>query len=81
MREQSPFLTFDQCPDGVFHFDGIFFLGPLPPTHEPTEVGVDGDSRNVEGIAQHDVRGLASDAWEFHQIFELVRDLPVVAFE
>ena len=40
----------------------------LPAAHETAEVGVDGQTGDAEGIAEHDERGLAAHAGERDQV-------------
>jgi hypothetical protein len=41
-------------------------------------VGVDGDARDAERVAEDDVRGLAADAGQRHQVDQTAGDLAVV---
>jgi len=43
---------------------GRGLLGPAEASREPADVGVDGDPRDVEGVAEDDVGGLAAYAGE-----------------
>jgi len=44
-------------------------------------VGVDGDRAFAEDLHQHNVRGLAPDAWQRLERFALARDCAVVAID
>ena len=43
-------------------------------------MGVDGDAGDAIGIAQDDIRGLASDSWQGDEILESIRYLTVELF-
>ena len=47
--------------DLVLDLDRVGLLGPPEATRQAAEVGVDGDAGDVEGVAEHDVGGLASN--------------------
>ena len=60
----------EQRADLVLDLDRVVLGGPPEPSRQPPEVGVDGDPRHAEGVAEHDVRGLAPDPGKRDQIVE-----------
>ena len=68
VAQHGPLTAFDQFPDRMLHLDRVLFSGPAPPPHQPTEMSVDGDSRDTERIAQDDVGGLAPHSGQRHQL-------------
>lgn len=59
MGQQRPFLALDEHTHRVLDLDRVGLVGPFPATHEPLEVGVDRDTRHIEGVTEDDVGGLA----------------------
>ena len=67
VTEQRPLLAFDEFADGVLDLDRVLLGRPAPTPDQAPEMGVDGDSRDVERVAQDDVRGLAPHTGQRHQ--------------
>src|SRR3970040_1799832 len=61
--------------------DGVVGAGRPEPLRETPDVGVDDDALGVAELRGDDVRGLARDTREPHEILELVRDLAVELLE
>ena len=59
-RQHRPVALGEEGADGVLDLDRVGLLGPAEAPDEPAEVGVDGDAGHVEGVAEHDVGGLAA---------------------
>ena len=58
--EHRPVALGEEGADGVLDLDRVGLLGPAEAAREPAEVGVDGDAGHAEGVAEHDVGGLAT---------------------
>ena len=54
----------------MLDLDRIVLGGPTEATRQPAEVGVNGDPGHAEGVAKHDVGGLAPDSGESDQILQ-----------
>ena len=63
-------LLREQRADRVLDLDRVGLVGPAEPAHQPAEVGVDGDAGDAEGVAQHDVGGLAAHAGQGDQVLQ-----------
>ena len=70
VAEQRPFATLDQFSDGVLDLDRVLFGSPAPAPGQPAEMGVDGDARNAERVAEHHICGFAADSGEFYELFK-----------
>ena len=61
-------------------FDGFWGIsvGPVPSFGESHDVGVDGESGDVEDVREEDVCGFSSDAWERFECGSVAGDFAVV---
>src|SRR5579875_1860945 len=50
VTQVGPLAALDELADGVLDLDRIGFGGPAPPSRQPQEVGVDGDSGDAERV-------------------------------
>jgi hypothetical protein len=48
---------------------------------DPQDVTIDGEARDAERMAQHDVRSLATDAGQCDQVLHGPRNLAIVLFD
>ena len=51
----------------LFDGDRVVRSGDAEPVRHAQDVAIDREARDAQGMAQHDVRGLAPDAWERHE--------------
>ena len=70
VAEHHPVLLGEQRADRVLRLDRVGLLGPAEAAAEPAEVGVDGDPGDAEGVAEHDVGGLAAHARQGDELVE-----------
>ena len=68
-------------PIGVLDLDRVLLGRPAPTPDQAPEMGVDGDSGDVERVAQNDVRGLASHTGQRHQLVHGVGQFAVEALD
>src|SRR4051812_6379805 len=81
VAEHRPVLAHEEPPDLVLDLDGVLLLRPPEAAHEPAEVRVDGDARNVEGVPEHDVRRLATHTGQRDEVLQPRRHLAVEVLE
>ncbi len=81
VTEQRPLLAFDEFADGVLDLDRVLLGRPAPPPNQAPEMGVDGDSGDVERIAQDDVRGLTPHTGQRHQLVHGVGQFAVESLD
>ena len=74
-------LRMNSAPDLVLDLDRVLLLGPAEAAREAAEVRVDGDAGDVEGVAEHDVRRLAADPGQRHEVLQTRRHLAVEALD
>ncbi len=70
MAELGPFFGGEELHQVVLDFDRIGVLGQAESAAEAADVGIDDHAGDVEGIAEDDVGGLATDAGELGEGFE-----------
>ncbi|CUR62522.1 hypothetical protein NOCA180166 [metagenome] len=75
--QHRPVALGEERPDSVLDLDRVGLLRPAEATHQPAEVGVDGDARLAERVAQDHVGRLATDAREGDQVVEASGHLAV----
>lgn len=75
----DPFRLRKELLESLFDGDRLGFMGQAETLSEACDVGINNDSGDdVEGVAQDDISGFASDAIESHQGFDGIGDNPVV---
>ncbi|BBJ42651.1 hypothetical protein SSPO_053690 [Streptomyces antimycoticus] len=79
MREHRPLALGEERGDLRLDLLGVLLGGPLPAPHQPPEVGVHGQARHPEGIAEHHIGRLTADTGQGDQILEPARDLAAEA--
>lgn len=77
VAEQGPLGARDQRRDVLLDLDRVLLGGPAEPAGEPAHVGVHRDAGDAERVAEHDVRRLAADAGQRHQVLQPGRHLAV----
>src|SRR5690625_4984559 len=77
VAQHRPVAFGEQRADGMLDLDRIRLLRPPEPAHESTEMSVDGDTRDVERVAEHDVGRLATHTRQRHEVGEATRNLTV----
>ena len=60
---------------------GILGLRDADPVRDAKDVTIDRQTGHAERMAEHDVRGLATNARQLHQFVHRSRDLAVVGFD
>ena len=81
MRKLRPGLRRHDGADVGFDDFGIGGLGKSDQSGQTAHVGVDRESRLAEGVAEHHVRGLPSDARKLKQPIHGTGDFPVELFD
>ncbi len=74
VTEERPVLFGDYIGQIELQLYRIAVFGELQPAGDSDDVGVAGDGRDAEGVAEHDVGGLAAHARQRHKLFYRVRD-------
>ena len=77
MAEHGPVPLLEQRADLELDLIGFRRRRPAEAVGQPVEVGVHGDAGHVEGVAEHDVRGLATHAGQRDQVAQPARHLAV----
>ncbi len=81
MRKVDPFLTREKLVQFFFDLHRVFRCDDTQSAANPRDVGVDHHAAcDAKGIAQNDVRRLASHARQRHQLVQRAGDLPIVLF-
>jgi len=78
VREHRPVLLGEQRTHFRLDLVWVGLGGPAEASGQPAKVRVHGDSRDVEGISKHDVRGLPPHAGQRDQVVEAARHRSVV---
>ena len=78
VAHDRPLLARDQRGQVGLDLDRILLLGQLHAPRQPAHVGVHGDARDAERMAEDDVGRLAPDARQLDQIVELAGHLTAV---
>ena len=81
MAEVGPFLFGNEVHEIAFDLDGIGEFAEAKPAAEPANVGVHGDARDVEGVAEDDVGCLAGDAGQRQQFLHGAGDRAAVLLD
>ena len=81
VRQHGPVAPREQARDLGLDLVRVGLLGPAEPAHEPPEVRVDGDPRDAERVAQHDVGRLATDPGQRDEVGEAAGHLAVVPLD
>ena len=68
VAQQRPLSAFDEVPHRMLHLDRIGFCGPPPATYQPAKMGINGDTRDAEGVAQNHIGGFSPDPGQGHQL-------------
>src|SRR4029453_5083243 len=68
MAKLGPVLGREECADSELHFVRISLSGPSKAADESSEMGVHTVAGNAEAVAEYHIGGLASHAWESHQV-------------
>ena len=68
MRHLRPVLAREYLHEIALDLHRVGLRRPPEAPGQPTQVGVDGDAGNTEGVPQHDVGRLAADSGKGHQI-------------
>ena len=75
MRELNPFRRRQELLQVGFDLHRIGLLCEPQQPGDPPDMSIDDDSaRDAERGAQQDIRRLATDAWQFDQFVERLRD-------
>ena len=77
MGEDRPVLRRELRVQVQLDLDRVGLPGQSPSPHQALQVGVDGDPRHVERVAEHDIRGLAAEAGQGDQLRHGPWQLPV----
>jgi len=82
MAEEGPLLARDQEHEVLLDFDGVGVFGEAKALRQSRDVSIDNDAViEVEGIAEDDIGGFASDAAEAGEFFHGLRHFAVVALD
>ena len=81
VAQHHPVALLEERADGVLDLDRVGLVGPAEAAGQPADVGVDGDARDAEAVAEDDVGGLAADPGQGHQVVEPRRHLAVVPLD
>ena len=81
VAEHRPVASREQRGHRGLDLVRVGLRGPAESAGEPAEVRVDGDAGDAEGVAEHDVGGLAPDARQRDQVLEPAGHLTVVALD
>ncbi|CAG6397921.1 hypothetical protein SCOCK_60254 [Actinacidiphila cocklensis] len=75
MRQHRPLRLREEPRDVLLDLLRVLGGGPAEAPGQPSEVGVHGDPRYAEGVAEDNVGRLAADAGQLDQVFEAAGDL------
>src|SRR5882757_6082501 len=75
----SPLLARQERTDILLDFFRVGMRCPAEPARQPGKVGVHRQAGLAEGIAEHQIGGLAAYTREGHKLLERVRHLPAEA--
>ena len=75
----GPAPRLPQCRDVLLHAQRVLRRRPPQAAREPAHVGVHGDGGLTEGVAEHDVGGLAPHARQGHELLAAARHPPLEA--
>ena len=82
MTPDRPMLARNDPHEVALNFLGVSVRRQLEPVRQPADVRVHHDALvDAEGVAEHDIRGLAPDARQRAQLLHLLRNLAAVACE
>ena len=81
MTCHRPFLFGQQLRNIFLDLHGIGIPRPSEPPGKPVDVGVDGDSWDIEGVAEDDIGGFPADSREAHEVFQIRRNFRIEAFD
>jgi hypothetical protein len=81
VAEIGPLLLRDEPGDLGLDLDRVVLGGPAEPADQPAEMGVHGEPRYSERVAEHHVGGLPADPGKDHQVRHATGDLAVEALD